>query len=346
MQNPGSEIKMTSKTQKGMKTTFMEIWKKIVEDAPKGCAPKWSTKDDCYIFPNGTRFHIHGTDNQRYENLRGDRCDLALVDEAAFCTALRYIVMSVLLPQTLTCNGRIIIMSTPEQKATASGEEFKNFCIEAQLRGSYFHQDIYANTTLLPETIQEYKDLAGGEDSIEWQVEYLCKFKIDPDKAIVAEWRTDKFVLPEEFTPDSDPFFQFYHKYTVLDLGVKRDWTVGLCAYYDFSAATLMVLNEFYVKNTTTPEIAKLLKETELEVFGSSALYRRVCDSDNPQLVNDFVHLHKIGISAVEKTTLEAMVNSMKILVGCNQVRVHPRCKLLIKTLVELGCGQIVRLGD
>ena len=87
------------------------------------------------------------------------------------------------------------------------------------------------------------------------------------------------------------------------------------------------------MKNTTTPKIAEKLKICELEVFGDRPVYRRVCDSDNPQLVNDFVHLHHIGIVAVEKTSLEAMVNSMRVLVGLNQVKVHPRCQLLIRTL-------------
>jgi len=332
LRNPNSQIKIATKTQKSLKKTFNPILKLIFEDMPKGIV-RWSSKDDCYQFYNGSQLHIHGTDLQRFEALRGQRCDLGIIDEAAFCSDLRYIVQSVLLPQTLTCKGRLILLSTPEQKATQSGEEFKEFCLEAQLKGSYFTKDIYSNTSLTPELIEQYKEECGGENSIEWQVEYLCKFKIDPEKAVIPEWRSDKFVLDDDFDPEHNQFFQFYHKYTCLDLGVKRDYTVGLIGYYDFQEATLFVLNEFYVRNTTTPEIARMLKEAEIEVFGNRPIYRRVCDSDNPQLVNDFVHLHKIGISAVEKTTLEAMVNTLRVMVGDSQVKVHPRCELLIRTM-------------
>jgi hypothetical protein len=333
--HPNSQIKIATKTQKSLKKTINPILRILMADMPKGLV-KWSGKDDCYKFYNGSEMHIHGTDMQRFEGLRGQRCDLGIVDEAAFCSSLRYIVLSVLMPQTLTCKGsagRIILLSTPEQKATQSGEEFKQFCIDAQMHGSYFSKTIYDNKSLTSETIEEYKAACGGEDSVEWQVEYLVKFLIDPEKAIVPEWRTDKFLTPDDFDPNKDPYFQFYHKYTCLDLGVKRDFTVGLNGYYDFKDATLYILNEFHIKNTTTPDIAKRLLKSEKDVFGEYSIYRRVCDSDNPQLVNDFVHLHKIGISAVEKTTLEAMVNSMRMMVGDGQLKVHPRCKLLIKTL-------------
>ena len=334
--NPDSQIKIATKTQKSLKKTFNPILRLIFEDMPKDLI-KWSAKEDCYQFYNGSQLHIHGTDMQRHEGLRGQKCDLGIIDEAAFCSDLRYIVQSILLPQTIDSvgnnRGRLILLSTPEQKASSSGEEFKSFCLEAQLKGAYYTKDIYSNTSLSKELIEEYKNECGGEDSIEWQVEYLCRFKIDPEKAIVPEWRSDKMVLSDKFNPEDNKLFNWYHKYTCLDLGVKRDFTVGLCGYYDFSEATLYVLNEFYVKNTTTPKIAEMLKIAELEAFGDRPLYRRVCDSDNPQLVNDFVHLHHIGIGAVEKTSLEAMVNSMRVLIGLNQVKVHPRCQFLIRTL-------------
>lgn len=330
--HPNSQIKIATKTQKALRKTINPILRIIMEDMPKGLI-YWSGKDDCYKFYNGSEMHIHGTDQGRYENLRGQRCDLGIIDEGAYCSALRYVVQSILLPQTITCNGRLIILSTPEQKATQSGEEFKEFCLEAQLKGAYYTKDIYSNKSLTAELIERYKEECGGEDSIEWQVEYLCKFKIDPEKSIVPEWRSEKFILPNDYTPVNDPYYQFYHKYSCMDLGVKRDFTVGIQGYYDFKNATLYVLNEFFIKNTTTPKIAALLQSKEKETFGDYRMYRRVCDSDNPQLVNDFVHLHKIGISAVEKTTLEAMVNQMRMMVGDGQVLIHPRCQLLLRTL-------------
>jgi len=332
LQNPNSQIKIATKSQKSLKKTFNPILRILLKDMPKDLV-KWSSKEDCYVFTNGSQIHMHGTDMNRHEGLRGQRCDLGIIDEAAFCSDLRYIVMSILLPQTLECNGRIILLSTPEQKATQSGEEYKAFCLQAQLKGAYFTKDIHTNTSLSQETIDEYMEECGGEESIEWQVEYLCRFKIDPEKAIIREWRSEKFILDDDFDPEDDDLFQFYHKHTVLDLGVKRDYTFGLNFYYDFKEARCIVLNEFYVRNTTTPQIAQMLRESEVEAFGKHTIMRRICDSDNPQLVNDFVHLHKIGISAVEKTTLEAMVNTLRVMVGDGQVLIHPRCVMLIKTL-------------
>lgn len=329
--NPGSLVRFVAPTQKSLRKIIFPIMKMLLQDCPEELKPRWNVQDGCYYFKNDSELHLYGTDNQNHDGLRGQRCDLGVIDEAAYCSDLMYIVQDILLPQTLTCDGRIIILSTPQKKTTQSGEEFKQLCTEAELNGSYFTKTIYDNKALTPTKIEEYKRESGGEDSITWQVEYLCRFIIDPEKRIIPEWN-DAFVQKFE----TDNYFPYYHKYFCMDLGVKRDFTCMILGHYDFLKGILYVHDEVTMKNMTSHDLVQALKKKEKQCFGSYPIYRRIADSDNPLLLNDLCSLHNIGIMPTGKSTLETMVNELRVFVGDGRVIVHPKCKFLSNCL-KLG---------
>lgn len=340
IQNPLAEVKFVAPTQKALRKSIFPIIRKILADCPKAFRPKWSTQDGCYRFPNGCELHIYGTDQQQHDSLRGQSCELGIVDEASYCSDLHYVVQDILLPQTLTCDGRLILASTPNKKATQSGEEYKEFCVEAEMNNAYYTKTIYDNTSLKKSIIKEYMKESGGETSITWKVEYLCMFVIDEEKALVPEWNSD-YVMD---VPHPD-LYPHYHKYTSLDLGVKRDFTVILVAYYDFSQACLVVLDEWAGKNMVSLDIVNAMKEKEAKYFTNGIVYRRVADSDNPLLLNDLCSLHNLPIIPTSKTVLESMVNNLRSWINDGRIVVHPRCKMLIQTL-EQGVWADTVLGN
>lgn len=326
--HPNAQIKIATTSQKALRKTIFPIMRMLMGDCPEDIKPKWIASDGCYRLSNGSEIHIHGTDNQRHDGLRGQRCDLGIVDEGAYCSDLAYIVQDILMPQTLTCNGRIIIASTPSKKVTQSSEEFKDFCLQAQQNGSYFTKTIYDNKSLTPETIELYKTESGGEGSITWQVEYLCKFMVDPEKRIVPEWNSAyvSYTAPDNYRG-------YYHNYVCMDLGVKRDFTCMLFGYYNFSKSKLIITDEHLMKNMTSQELVNDMKTKEAANFGNLQIYRRIADSDNPLLLNDMCSLHKMAIIPTDKTTLETMVNEMRVFVGNGRLVVDPKCKYLIGCL-------------
>ena len=324
IQNPGAQVKIATTTAKSLRKTIFPIMRMLIADAPKDFKPVWNSQDECYRLWNGSEIHVHGTDAQRHDGLRGQRTDLGIIDEASYCSDLNYVVQDILLPQTLTCEGRIIMASTPSKKVTRSGEEFKNFCLQAEVQGSYFTKTIYDNKSLSPELIKKYMEESGGEDSITWQVEYLCKFMVDPEKRLVPEWNS---LYLEDFPLDQHR--GFYHNYVCMDLGVKRDFTCMLFGYYNFTEAKLIILDEHIMKNMTTLELVNDMKAKEKKNFGSLDVYRRIADSDNPLLLNDMGTLHGLAVIPTNKTTLETMVNHMRTFVGEGRLVVHPRCTYL-----------------
>jgi len=328
IKNPGAQVKIATTTAKSLRKTIFPIMRMLMGDAPNEYKPKWNSQDECYRLWNGSEIHVHGTDAQRHDGLRGQRTDLGIVDEAAYCHDLNYVVQDILLPQTLTCGGRLILASTPSKKVTQSGEEFKDFCLQAERQGSYFTKTIYDNKSLTPELIKMYMDESGGEDSVTWQVEYLCKFMVDPEKRLVPEWNS--LYLDD---PEPDKYFNFYHKYTCMDLGVKRDYTCMLFGYYNFAEAKLIILDEHLMKNMTTQELVDDMVRKETKHFTNLPIYRRIADSDNPLLLNDMGTLHGLAIIPTNKTTLETMVNNMRTFIGAGRLSVHSRCTYLIGCL-------------
>lgn len=332
IKNPGSLIRFITSSQKALRKIVFPILRDLLKDCPPDLKPKFNTMDGCYKFPNGTELHLHGTDAQQFDSMRGQRTDLAVIDEAAFCSDLKTVVQDIILPQFITCNGRAIISSTPEKNTTQSGEEFKEFCAEAELNGCYYKRIIYDNSSISKIIIDQWCKESGGKDSVTWLVEYMCEFLVDPEKRIVPEWATDDMVLDYMVTETKDPHHQLYHRYVGIDLGVTRDFTVMLFGYYNFKLARLFIQDEVVTKNVTTDELADHIRNKE-SLYFTNPPYRRVADNNNPQLVLDMASNHNLPIIPTNKDTLEAMVNEMRIFIGDGRLHVHPRCKFLISNL-------------
>ncbi len=329
IKNPGSQVKFAAPTAKSLRKTIFPILKMLLEDKPDDLSITWSSKEECYNFFNGSQLHIHACDNGRHESLRGQRTDLGICDEGAYIAHLKYVVNDILMPQTLTCGGRLIIASTPSMKVTTGAEEFKELCMQAEALGAYFTKTIYDNKSLTKETIEEYCIEAGGPNSVTWLVEYMCQFLVDPEKKVIPEFSKDNHVGIHPVHSHK----KYFHKYSSMDLGVTRDFTSTLFGYYDFLSAKIVIEDEFILKNMTTQQLVDLIKLKEAELYPNETMYRRIADSSNPLLINDMASLHNLPIISTSKTTLETMVNEVRIWFLNNKVIIHPRCKYLIGCL-------------
>lgn len=327
IQRPNSLIRFASPTQKSLRKIIHPIMRMLIEDAPRELRPRWSSVDSCYRLPNGSEIHLAGVNNGHEDDLRGQRCDLGIVDEAGDVTNLKYLYQSILLPQCLTCGGRIIIASTPP---AVEDHDFKTMCQEAKYDGAYIERTIYDNKNITPEIIEEYAKESGGKDSVTFRREYMCKFETEKERSIVPEFND---ILHVQDIP-RDNYFDYYHRYVFMDLGVKRHYTSVLFGYYDFLKATLIIEDEFRMRGSiTTEDIVAEIKGKERSLWGTLRVNQRIADSNNPLLINDLSYLHGLPVVATNKDTLEAMVNEMRMFIGAGRLIVHPRCEYLIDCL-------------
>lgn len=323
---PKFKIKYCSAFRDDLKEYIIPHFETVLEDCPESMRPKWVASQNKYVFPNGSEIKVIGLDKNP-DGLRGNTIDLIMLDEAAFVSKLKYLYRSVIIPATMhRPNAKVLMISTPPE---TPDHDYTEFALRARAEGNYALFNIYENPMLTEAIINDLKEEAGGEESTDWKREYLCEFVVDENLAITPEWKSDYIVktpLPEHFN--------FYHKYTSMDLGV-RDFTVVLFAYYDFLRAKIVVKREHVVNGPkmTTDQLADDVKKHEKDVFLGYEPYLRVSDNNNLLLLNDLNIKHKLHFLPTSKDTLEAMVNNARLWIKEGKVEIDPSCEQLIGCL-------------
>jgi hypothetical protein len=324
---PNAIVKYISPQLKQGKQNIKENMPILLKGCPIAMKPEWKENDKKYIFPNGSEIQIAGTDNGSHESLRGGRADMCIVDEAGFCDHLDYVIKSILRPTTLTTKGKIYLVSTPSK--TYTHEFIQLYVKPAQAANKIKTYTIHDNPMITQEDIDELlQDYIGGEDNLDFQREYLCKIVNSSKRVVVEEFGKYKKELVAALVQPS-----YYDAYTSGDVGF-RDLTAYLFAYWDYLNATIVIEDELIIREPTTDEIAKGIKEKEQNLFRDASntplpIYMRVMDNELI-MINDLQLLHNLTFVATRKDNKEAQINQLKIMVKNKQIKINPKCRHLI----------------
>lgn len=324
----------------------------VLADCPAHLRPKFHEQKYEYRFPNGSVIKLVGLD-RKPNGLRGNKLDLVVIDEAAFVSRLGYLYRSVIVPATTHVpDARIILISTQPE---SPDHEFVEFCDRAELEGCYAKFDVYQNPLLTPAQIEDLAKECGGKETTDFRREYLCERVVDENLAIIPDWKPE-YVF-ERAPTEAD---RFYHRYIFMDIGVRRDKTVLLFAFFDYRGQYLYVEDELVINapKVTTKAIAKaLFEKTGLPPSTSDVAevckrlklpldvnetaprreyakpYRRIADNSHPLLVNDLAADENVSFTETDKDKLHEMVVELRDWTGRGRFRVHPRCKFLIGSM-------------
>lgn len=304
------------------------IFRHVLEDCPDHLRPRYNESRNFYTFDaTGCEIHIDGADDERGARLRGTKATLALGDEVGFWRYPVEVIKNVLLPQTITCNGRIIVASTPPE---SPHHPFWDLVAEARVNGAYEQRTIYENPMVTPALIEEYMRESGGENSSAWRREYLCERVAEIERAVIPEFKPAQHVA--EFVRPA-----FYDGYVSLDLGLV-DLSHALFAHYDFANATVVVEDEVVRQYCTVSQLAPEIYAKERELWPTQKPKLRVSDAQ-PISLAEFSRQHVLQPSLVPRETLfasaqnrepEALINRARALFASNRIKIHPRCKNLI----------------
>lgn len=324
IKKPKSQIRYGAAFHADLVEFIIPAFDKVMEDCPANIKGKFKTSGTSYVFPNGSRIKLVGLDKNP-NGLRGNTLDLIIIDECGFVSNLEYLYKSVITPAILhRPEAKVIFISTPP---ATPAHPFVDYCQKAELEGGYAMFTIHDNPRITPDALKRAIEESGGEGSTTFRREYLCEFITDSDLAIIPEWK-------DEFVQDiaRDEYYQYYHKYVGLDLGVK-DKTAGIFGYYDFKRACFIIEDEFESSKDTsinTKQVADTIKVFEKKLWGEQKPFRRIADNNWPMLIADFSSLHDLNFIATNKDTLEAMINEVRLLVQAGRILIHPRCKMMI----------------
>lgn len=336
IRKPNSIVKFVSPTKLQVNTYVRPLFREILKDCPVDLVPDFNQKDYIYYFSNGSEIQLAGSDGGHAEKLRGGSSHLAFIDEAGTCDDLDNTVKSILLPTTLTTNGKIIMAGTPSKEPD---HEFHGFVETADSRGSLIRKTIYENPLLTKAQVQEITEEHGGTASDEFRREYLVEIIRDPKTLVVPEFtpELEKEIVVEWQRP---PHFDMYE---AMDLGFK-DLTVNLIGYYDFRNNKVVIEDEvvvdFKVIGVTIETLIKNIENSEKDHFYNVLTSeqklptKRVSDTDLIVL-NEIQKKsnYSMNFEVIKKDNLDAMVNFLREKIKRKEVIINPRCKTLIRHL-------------
>lgn len=301
------------------------IFRHVLEDCPQHLRPRYNEARNFYTFEStGCEVHIDGADDERGARLRGTKATLVLGDEVGFWRYPVEVIKSVLLPQTITCNGRIIIASTPPE---SPHHAFWQLVAEARIGGSYEQRTIYQNPMVTPALIEEYMRESGGAESSAWRREYLCERVAEVQRAVFPEFKPELHIGECERPA-------FFDGYVSLDLGLV-DLTAALFAYYDFAKATIVVEDEVIRQYVTVSELSPELYAKERELWGEQRPRLRVSDAQ-PISLAEFSRQHvlqpslvprEMSFASAQNREPESLINRTRAMLASKRILIHPRCK-------------------
>lgn len=337
LRQPNSITLIAGPLQKQMRNTYEPHFRELLADCPAEHKPRHRTAECEWIFPNGSVIRMAGTDNGHAEDLRGPYCNLALVDEAGFIDDLEYVVQSILLPQTLTVDGRLLMASSaPRSPAHPFATRYVT---EAEAAGYLLVRTIDDAPHITPEKVAEYEKEEGGRETSSFQREYLCKIIPDEATTVVPEfYRVEKQIVEAVERP---PFF---HALTSLDVGYD-DMSVAVLGYVNFEHALGVIEDEVVARHMSSVPLFEAIHAKEEALWAdrrrprdhASSLQswepaRRVMDASKILVADAHYHSGRAWWSA-SKDDAEAALNALRVRVGGLKLRIHPRCKTVIAHL-------------
>jgi hypothetical protein len=338
IRNINFQIHFGAPYQNALKDFLLPIFNQILEDCPDDLRPVWKAQTGKWIVERtGSFIKLCGANNGQFENLRGNKSDLFILDEAAQIDQLESVIKDVALPQLLSSknpNKKIILPSTPPK---TPDHPFNSYVESAIAKGNYVKFTIN-DSWYTKEEVARFAEEVGGTDSTSYKREFLCEHVVDSSLHIIPEWN-EKYVKEIE----KDDYFQFYTIVEGLDIGY-RDFTAHILGYYNFTLGKLAIEYEFALKENdfTTQVLADGIKQNEIEYLKiNSSRIRRISDNNNLNLIADLSRLHRLPFAPVmknvgtgkDKHSKEWMVSQTRKFINDGNLLVHPRCKMLIASL-------------
>lgn len=321
LRNAGSQIRVAAPTQKQIKSIFIPLVGQILKHFPSELQP--IPANGTWTFSNGSIIVLAGADYKEGDALRGVASDLILVDEAGFTKNLRYLVQDILLPQTITTNGRVILASTPPK---SMDHDFSNIYIpRAVAENSYLKRTIFDNPMVSEQKRAQIILECGGEDTDTWKREYMCELISDSTALIIPEFRVDQHVK-------KNPMPNFFRPYVGADFGLK-DFTAILFGYFDFHRQTLVIQEEFIANYQTTDQIGDAIKAIETRLWGKPQFPPERLGDNELQTLWDLQRTHGINIKPAIKHDKETAISSLRTCFQSNKIEVWPNCLKLIHQL-------------
>ena len=201
--------------------------------------------------------------------------------------------------------------------------------VKAELNEAIAVFTIHDNKALTPEQYQACVERSGGEDSIDFQREYMCRSVRDTKIVCLPD-----FSLLENVKPFEIPTWSYMQ--TTIDWGGVRDKTCAVLHTYDYLQDLDLFIDErVFEPNTSTEDIVKECKAMEalwLKAHTTKEIKARFIDAPQQLVSVDLVQSHNYHAAIPYKNDWESCLNSANVRFQRRKALIHPRCKFLIQS--------------
>ena len=323
LRQPDVQVRYATPTAKMARNIVEPHLRALLRKAPDELKPTYRRQQSMWVFPNGSEIHVAGCDAGGAERLRGVSTHLGIVDEAGFVQDnLESVVHDILLPQTLTTNGKILLVSTPPR---TPAHPFFTYCERAEGHGSYLKATIFDAPHITQAMAEEYCRESGGANSTTWRREYLAEFVTDEELSVVPEFPA----IADEICIETERP-RYFDCITSCDVGFY-DLCFTIFGYLDFANGRVVIEDELVMHRSTSEEINRKVEEKEKSLWGDQRPVRRVVDAPAITIADMSSKGHLW--SAVRKDDKQAALNKLRLTIANRQLIINPRCKKLIAHL-------------
>ena len=278
---------------------------------PQDLTPKYD--GSALTFPNGSRVRLAGTDQKNYTNLRGGMAHLVLLDEAGFMSDLDTGVLPVVGPMTKTTGGKVLFASTPPDTLDHPYVEILREHEENNLISTYTIED---DKSLTEAQLQKIINQCKGRETTLFRREYLCHRIVESSLQVIPELSEELSVkLRIDNSYKKDPLLPYFHRYIVVDTGV-RDKSAVIFAHYNYHKKRLIVDStlDLQGKDYNTSKLAGMIvkKRDELWPENFTGELRYIADSNNLVVINDLNIIYKLPFVGTTKGRLDEMVQKVR----------------------------------
>lgn len=322
---PYAEIRYAAPTQKQARNIVEPHFRRIFRDAPDDLRPDFRAQDQVWRFANGSTIVLAGVDNGGAERLRGTSTHLGLIDEAGLMEDLDYVIQDILLPQTITVDGRLMVSSTPPR---TPAHPYKQHCMAAMMAGNYIKRTIFDAPHITPEMVEEYATESGGKKSTTFRREYLAEFVTDSSSVIIPEWFDAKDASVLHLAVYRLPLH--YYVWVVADVGYTDLTVIGIF-FVDFEQGKLVLWDEIVLTRTKSGDINEIVR-ARLEKHGLPEPEDFIADTLSKNTIADMSD-SRTRWSPPFKQNPDAALNALRMFIAAGKLWIHPRCEITISHL-------------
>jgi hypothetical protein len=328
------------KTKDHAREAAKQVLDGFLEGCPPELRPRETKSEYVWSYPLGGGLFFFGADHDHVETARGRAFRFVGLDEAGRYAhgKLTEILYSIMLPavgkheKATGKRGHVALFTTSPMDDT---HDFWPMHDDAMADGRGVEVALDANPDFSAELKAQRAHEYRGRETEAYQREYGCA-RIRSGSELVLPGVTPARIAGTDGRPALVQRVAipgaYREWYAGMDIG-GRDLTAVLWGYYEPSIDTVVIAREAVVRNASTPEIARAVREAEAALWPREPRGLERWSDHNPILLRDLDSEHGLRFAPTRKDEKLAQLGELRDDITTGHLVIDVGCPVLLQTL-------------